>query len=126
MRGQPLGIGEQHAADRIERIVDPNAQIFARRFAVRRSLPGIANVAPAQHDTERWCSVAHAVVIEPEADLSLDRERADLAFPYALLRLLEPADTTPPHQLPVFISLRALFGARCRVRFLFFGRIREG
>src|SRR3546814_10137891 len=54
------------AADRIERIVDPNAQIFARRFAVRRSLPGIANVAPAQHDPERWCSVAHAVVIGHE------------------------------------------------------------
>src|SRR3546814_20410880 len=81
MRGQPLGIGEQHAADRIERIVDPNAQIFARRFAVRRSLPGIANVAPAQHDPERWCSVANAVVLWQEADRSLDNECADLDFP---------------------------------------------
>src|SRR3546814_18801207 len=100
MRGQPLGIGEQHAADRIERIVDPNAQIFARRFAVRRSLPGIANVAPAPHYPERWCPVAHAVVIGHEADLSLDSDRADLALPSALLTSLEPAATPPPHNIP--------------------------
>src|SRR3546814_18832680 len=76
-------------------------------FAVRHSLPGIANVAPAHHDPERWCSVAHAVVIGHEADLSLDSERADLAFPSALLRSLEPADNPPPHHVPVSISLRA-------------------
>jgi hypothetical protein len=67
-----------------KQIVQNEAQIVARRFALRPFLPRRSDLLPAQHHPESRCTLADPLVIGHEADLAADRQSLDLPFPAAL------------------------------------------